>query len=420
MSLVRFLAAEKDINKRREGFYSIIIFVVLTGLIISFLVYLLSDQLAASIFQDINTSYFIKAGSFLIFLTAIDNVVFFYFRVFDQIRTYALLALLQTFGKLFLILLFLMWGFGLLSMIVASIIVQGAIFALAMKLVVSQIGFAFPSFSMLGEYLRFGAPLTPNILIHWITQSSDKYILGLFLGLNAVGVYSAAYAIGGLIYLFVSPIQFILFPELARMYDENQLDDVRLYMSHSIKYFLLIGIPAASGLSVLAKPLLEILTTPAFVNASLVIPFVAVGALFEGVYSIVINVTHLVKKTKYNFYIQLIAAVTNLGLNLLLIPIMGILGAAIATSISYVVMFAIGCFISFKQMDIYIDIPFVIKSSIAAGIMVALIIQYQPKNLIEMVIAIALGALIYFSSLFLLKGFNDTELNTIKKWIFRM
>ncbi len=226
-------------------------------------------------------------------------------------------------------------GFELLGVIFAVLIVQSLLFLISIFKIVSQIGFKAPRFKYIRDYLKYSVPLTPNSLIRWVTDSSDRYMVSYFLGLSQVGIYSASYAIGNLIHLFITPIQLILFPELSRLFDEGKIDEIKTYLSYSLKYFLLITIPAVFGLSALSKPILEILTTQEFIYGSIVIPFIAVSGLLAGIFQIVINITHLVKKTKFNLYIHSFAALLNIIFNFFLIPSIGIIGAAIATLISY-------------------------------------------------------------------------------------
>jgi O-antigen/teichoic acid export membrane protein len=414
MAFVRFLAAEKNIDKIREDFYSIFLFVLFTGIIVSLFVFALSDFLAISVFHDATISYYLKAGSFLILLSTIEGITLFYFRIFRQIRTFALLTVCESFGTLFLSLAALVTGFGLLGLICVNLIVQGCIIIIELLLIISQIGLVIPKFDRLGEFLKYGAPLTPNNLFRWITDSSDRYIVGIFLGLSAVGIYSAAYALGSLIQLFIAPIQFILFPELSKLFDENKIDTVKIYLTHSMQYFLLIAIPSVVGLSILARPILEILTTPAFAAGSMVIPFVALAALFGGVFQIIINITHLFKKTKYNFYIQIIAAVANLTLNILLIPFIGIVGAAIATLISYILMVIVCIYISFKDLSFDLGFTFILKSIVASAIMAGGLLLINPHNITYLLIAIGLGVGIYFSLMILMKGVGEKEFELVK------
>lgn len=413
MSVVRFLSSEKDKEKIREGIFSIIFFVAFTGSVGSILVFISSDFLAAKIFHDIGTSNFIKAGAFLILLSAIDQISIFYFRISRQTETFASLTLFQSFGQMFLILAFLLMGFGLFGVIFAVLIIRGLLFLISTYKIVSQIGFKIPKFNQIGEYLKYSAPLTPNSLIRWITDSSDRYMVSYFLGLSQVGIYSASYAIGNLIQLFITPIQFILFPELSRLFDEGKINEVKIYLGYSMKYFLLISIPAVFGLSALAKPMLEILTTQEFISGSIVIPFIALSGLLAGVFQIVINITHLVKKTKFNLYIQLFAALANIGFNLLLIPIIGIVGAAVATFISYILMVIICIYISFKHIRFNLNIPFILKSIASSLIMFRVILCLTPSNIMGLFGSVLVGVFVYFGIMIMIKGISKYEIDLV-------
>ncbi|AKB83907.1 Membrane protein involved in the export of O-antigen, teichoic acid lipoteichoic acids [Methanosarcina barkeri 3] len=281
MGFVRFLSSETEIKIIREAVYSILFFVTIAGLFASFLLYMFAEPLATFGFKDPHATYFIQAGSLLILLSVIESISLFYFRIFRQIQTFSYLTLFETFGKLFFILFLLKMGYGLLGVIAATLLVQGSIFLISLLMIMSQIGFVIPRFTYIKEYLQFSLPLTPNSLIRWITESSDRYMVTYFLGLRSVGVYSAACSIGSLIQLFVSSLQLILLPELSKLFDENKTDEVRIYMSHSLRYFLLISIPAVFGLSALAKPLLGILTTDDFLSGWFVIPIIAFSGLLQ-------------------------------------------------------------------------------------------------------------------------------------------
>lgn len=414
MGIIRFLSSEKDIDKIREGFFSVLIFVALTGLLISTLVFLLSDLLAIYLFKDISTSYLIKAGALLILLSSITQISTFYFRIFRYVRTFALLTLFQAFGQLILTLIFLFMGFGLLGVISAVLIIQSLLFFISIFKIVSQIGFKIPQFKYIRDYLNYSVPLTPNSLIRWITDSSDRYMVAYFLGLSQVGIYSASYAIGNLIQLFITPIQLILFPELSKLFDEGKIDEVKSYLSYSMKYFLLIAIPTVFGLSALAKPMLEIFTTQEFISGSIVIPFIALSGLLSGIFQIVINITHLVKKTKFNLYIHIFVALLNVVFNFLLIPSIGIVGAAIATLISYTLMAIICIYVSFRHIVFNLNYNFILKSIVSSSIMYAVIFYLNPSNIMGLLGSVLLGGFVYLAIMILIKGISRHELNLVK------
>ena len=420
MGLVRFLSSETETRIIREAVYSILFFVTMSGLLASFLLYTFAEPLATFGFKDPGATYFIQAGSLLILLNVIEPVSLFYFRVFRQIQKFSYLTLFETFGKLFFILVLLKMGYGLLGVIAATLLVQGLIFLIALLTIISQIGFIIPRFTYIKEYLQFSLPLTPNALIRWVTESSDRYLVTYFLGLRSVGVYSAACSIGNLIQLFVSPLQLILLPELSKLFDENKMDEVRIYMSHSLRYFLLISIPAVFGLSALAKPLLGILTTEDFISGWVVIPITALSGLLAGIFQIFVNTMFLVKKTKTTTYINIIAAVSNVLINLLLIPSVGIVGASLSTLISYFLLAMLCMRISLKhfKLDFYFhDIAKSILSSMAMYIFVS---HFVISSIFELFEIAGMGLLIYLVVMFLVGGFSDHEIYLIRRYLFRV
>jgi O-antigen/teichoic acid export membrane protein len=180
-----------------------------------------------------------------------------------------------------------------------------------------------------------------------------------------------------------------------------------------MKYFLLIAIPAVFGLSALAKPMLKILTTQEFISGSIVIPFIALSGLLAGVFQIVINITHLVKKTRFNLYIHIFAALLNVVFNFLLIPLLGIVGAAIATLISYTSMVIICIYVSFKHIEFNLNFSFVLKCIISSSFMFGIIFYLNPSNIMSIIGSVLLGVFIYFVIMILIKGINKHELNMI-------
>ncbi|MCC4766779.1 oligosaccharide flippase family protein [Methanosarcina sp. DH1] len=420
MGFVRFLSSETEIKIIREAVYSILFFVTVSGLFASFLLYTFAEPLATFGFKDPHATYFIQAGSLLILLSVIESISLFYFRIFRQIQTFSYLTLFETFGKLFFILFLLKMGYGLLGVIAATLLVQGFIFLISLLMIVSQIGFVIPRFTYMKEYLQFSLPLTPNSLVRWITESSDRYMVTYFLGLRSVGVYSAACSIGSLIQLFVSSLQLILLPELSKLFDENKMDEVRIYMSHSLRYFLLVSIPAVFGLSALAKPLLGILTTDDFLSGWFVIPITAFSGLLAGIFQIFVNTMLLIKQTKTATYINIVAAVSNVLINLLLIPSIGIVGASLSTLFSYFLMSVLCMHISLKHFKLDFYLHDIAKSVLSSVVMYLFVSYFAISSIIELFEIAGIGVLIYLVMMFLVGGFTDHEISLIRRYLFRV
>ena len=414
MGIIRFLSGEQDIQRIRETFYSVLCIVFSAGVIISTMLYFVSDILAQTIFGDPNASYFIKCGSFLVLLLAVDQIALFYFRIFQKITTFSILTILKSIGHLIVTIFLLYLGFGLLSIIISLILIQSALFIFSMYFIISDIGFSLPKFQGIEEILRYSLPLTPNSVIRWVTDSSDRYMVTYFMGLSAAGIYSASYGIGNLINFIIIPIQFILFPELSRLYNQGKHTEAAVYINRSLKYFLYAAIPATFGLSFLSTALLVTITTPEFASGSNSIPFIAVSGLLAGVFQILINITHLVKRTKFNLFIQIFAASLNVVLNIMLIPSFGIVGAAIATFASYLLMVIICAQVSFKYLRPDIDWVFISKCVLSSIIMCSFLFFLNSDDLFSLVRNVTLGALIYIVSTLVLNSFNKEEQTMFK------
>jgi len=416
MGFVRFLSSETEEKIIKEAVYSILFLVTVSGLLASFLLYFAAEPLATIGFRDPEATYYIQIGSFLILSNVIESISLIYFRVFRQIKRFSYLTLLETFTKLLFILILLKLGYGLFGVIAATLIVQSIVFFIATFTIMAQIGFIIPRFSYIREYLQFSLPLTPIALIRWVTESSDRYLVTYFLGLGSVGVYSAACSIGNLIQLLVSPLQLILLPEISKLFDENKIDQVRIYMSHSLRYFLLITIPAVFGISALAKPLLGVFTTEEFLSGWFVIPIIALSGLMAGIFQIFVNIIFLVKETRYITYINIVAAASNVILNILLIPSYGIGGAAVSTLISYFMMIVLCIHVSMKHFVFDFHFYDIVKSIFSSIVMYLFVSHFIISNIYELFGIAVMGIVVYIFLMFIVGGFSKHEISLVKRF----
>jgi len=416
-SVIRFLSGEKDKARLRDGFLSAYLAVALSGAVFSALLFASSAFLADSIIKDPGSVIYIRLASILIILSALNALTIVFFRVFRQIGRYAIVIIAYKVFEIVLIAVSLYMGYQLPGVIVA-LILNNLLFDLILLFVVlKQIGFQLPGFSDLKPYLAYSLPLILNPTILWIIINSDRYLVTYFLGVTANGVYSAAYEIGNFASFILMPLITVLYPTLAKSYDESNLTQTKTYFKYSVKYLMLIAIPSAFGLSLLAKPLLAIFTTPEFVPGTGVVPFIAFGAVLFGFFQICIYVVHLVKKTYWSLILMSLAAIVNIVLNLFLIPLAGILGAAIATFIAYGMLGVLTLLLSRKYLQFDLSLLFIVKSCAASAAMSVFLWLVNPQTIIAVIISIAAAVLIYFALLYAMKSFSKEEITFFNHFI---
>jgi O-antigen/teichoic acid export membrane protein len=211
--------------------------------------------------------------------------------------------------------------------------------------------------------------------------------------------------------MFLAPLSFMLPAVLSKYYDENNMDEVKKILRYSLKYFLLLAIPATFGLSLLSKSILTILTTPEIaLQGYLITPFIAVSAVLFGVRLVMGQGLYLAKRTDISGKIWIIAAILNLGLNFVVVPYIGIVGAAITTLIAFTLSAILATYYSFKYLIFDINFSFIAKSVFASFIISLVIIKLNPVGILNVLVVIGICAVVYSAILLLLKGVKKEEI----------
>lgn len=413
-SMVRFLPVKKDKEEIKEEFYSIMFVLLFVGIITSIIVLIFSKQIALTLFDGNVAVAVLLSLSVIINMVNVSFISF--LRTFQQMKVYSMITLLQTYVTVGLVILIVESGYKVAGVVAGNVLMEFIMLILVIAFVVHEIGFKFPRFKNIKEYLSFGIHTVPGNLSNWLVDLSDRYVIGILLGTAFVGYYSPGYTLGNLIAMFLAPFSFLLPPLLSSYYDQNRMDEVKLHLDYSFKYFLLISIPSVFGLSILSKPLLTILSTPEIAqHGYLITPFVALSALLLGIYGIIGQMLILEKKTKVIGLIWMIAAVINLGLNVISVPFFGIVAAAISTLISYGFVCIVASFYSLKNIELDFNMNFILKSLFASVIMSSVIIWINPVTILGIIMTIVICSVVYILILLLLKGISRTEIEFFKK-----
>lgn len=417
-ALERFLSGEKDPEKIQEGVYSSLTFVSVVILIMALFLIVFSGP-AAAFFGF--SSIFVKLLSLLIIFESMNSIFIMVVQARREIEKYFWFSISKMFGETGLIIAVIMLGYGLYGAVLSLLLVRILIFLILLIYVVKKIGIKVPDFSLLEGYLRFGIPTMGNGVSYWVVASADRYFIGFFLGIISVGYYIPAYSIGMLLVFFIIPITSMLSVVLPKFFDDNNLEEVKNYLSHSLKYFLLIMTPAVFGISILSRQLLLVLSTEEIAaNAYFITPFIALSMFVYGIGCFMSQILVLVKKTKLIAIIWMIAAFLNFGLNFILIPKFGIIAAAVTTFISYFCAFILIWYFAFKEFQFKIDWKFLAKSILASTLMTLFVWLLNPWGLFNVILSVVLGAFAYAILIFLFRGIGGKEVKFLKSIIHEM
>jgi O-antigen/teichoic acid export membrane protein len=256
--------------------------------------------------------------------------------------------------------------------------------------------------------------MVPSNLTYWVVDSSDRYLIGLLLGTLYVAYYSPSYSLGNFVSMFAVPFGYILPAALSKYYDENRITEVKTALNYSLKYFLLTAVPFGIVVSLFSKQILTLLTTTEIAqNGYFVTPYIAVSVLAFGVSSIISNVMVLKKRTDINAATWIIAALLNVGVNVVLVPRLGITGAAIGTVVAY--LFASTVFVYYNLKSAKIELDYVMSAKIVGTALLASVFLVPLTNvkIVELVPILLFCAGVYAGLLLLFRVVDKRELSTL-------
>ena len=414
-TMVRFLAAEKDKTVIKQSFYSMMVLVLASTLIMIAVFIIFSHQIANALFDG--SMQIMLIVTVISFLACLNLMLLSYFRTFQQIGFYSTFLVLQTYIGVGVSIVLTLMHYSIEFVVLGLLSGYLFVFIAMAVLIIRELGIT-TKFKSLKEELKFAIPTVPNNVSSWVVDSSDKFVIGIFLGSAAVGCYSPGYALGSILLMFLTPFAVLLPAVLPEYFEAGDMDKVDTFLSYSMKYYLLITIPAAIGMSLLSKPLLYILTTTVIAdNGFMITPLVALGAIFMGIYGIVNNIIILEKKTTILGYIWISVAVLNIVLNIFSVPYLGIYGAGLATLICYFFAFAVTLIYSKKYARLPFDYKSIAKILVASAVMGIFVGFSNPTGIVNILIVIAVAVVIYFAVLILLKGIDKKEIDLIKSMI---
>lgn len=190
------------------------------------------------------------------------------------------------------------------------------------------------------ELLSFGLPLVPHGLSHWALAGVDRLVLVGFVSSASVGVYGLAYRIAQLVSIVVTELNRAMMNEYGRLVALDQSADERARRLGGLaEVQIAASVAIAFVLAVLAPPTFRLLFPPEYGSGAAILPWVALGYAFFGMYYVPTNILVLVEgRSRWLWTGTSSGAAVNLAANLVLIPRMGIVGAAQATAIGYATM----------------------------------------------------------------------------------
>lgn len=182
------------------------------------------------------------------------------------------------------------------------------------------------------EMLAYCRPLIANSIAWWVNNTSDRYIVVFFCGLAENGIYAVGSKIPSILNLFQSIFSQAWAISAVKGFDP---EDKSGFFTNTYKAYNCIMVILCSAIIVADKMLARFLYAKDFYLAWRFVPWLTIAIVFGSASGYIGGIFAAIKQVKLSSRAAIIGAVTNVCLNLLLTPIMGAMGASVATTISY-------------------------------------------------------------------------------------
>lgn len=390
-------------NERSEYRKSIcstaFIFSIFTSMVIFIIMILFKETLSRIFFGDSNYNYLIYISAIATLIGATNSIVSAPTRMQNKKMIYLIMNTITPILSYLIAIPLLLKGHYIIALPAAGMI--SSVLNELVFLIINKEYFSFKSINTnyLKPLLKIGIPLMPNFLIYWIFNSSDKLMITNILGTGATGIYSVGSKLGHasqLIYTaFAGGWQFFAF---STMKEEKQVES----NSKIFEYLGIISFACSMFIFSLAKSIYSIFFIGEYVSGYIVSPYLFLAPLLQMLFQIEANQFLVIKKTWPNVFILSSGAIINIILNSILIPKIGIEGAAIASLIGYVFSDIICSIVLIKMKLMIVRKKFIISSLIMISFIIIwriYLINNIIYSLILSILSICLFVLLYIKDI---------------------
>lgn len=401
-AIVRFYHDYEEEPQRRELVSTALIFVTATSLAASLALLPFSGWFSDLLFGNRERGgLFALLFASLFFQLLVDNCLV-YLQVRQQAALYAACSLARlALGLALNIVLVVFMGMGVAGIILSGLVTSAAVGAALAARTFSATGFRF-SPGKLRMMIAYGFPLIFSSLSTFVITFSDRYFLNAYSTLSEVGIYSLGYKIAMLVsFLITNPF---LTTWSAKRFEIARRPDADWICSRVFTYFSLVIASASLALIAFSRDVLRVMADPAFAAAAGIVPMVVAGYVFNGFYYHFSFGIFLKRRTKVVAAIMASAALLNLLLNHALIPGLHGMGAALATTLTYLYIACTTFLISQRMHPIPYEAGRVGAMLLLAAALsgASLLLRFES---IALSAAAAAGLVALFPAILLLSGF---------------
>ena len=209
----------------------------------------------------------------------------------------------------------------------------------------------------------FGLPLVIYECAFAVLGSADRFLVRHYLGGNALGLYSVAYGLSQTVNdVLVTPLNLALMPIYMRLWTTSGREATIRFLTTAVDYYVVVAAGILCVAAVSAPDVVVLLSSSKYADADRLIPMLLAGLLIYTMHLFVAAGLLLHQQTLRMAGILFFCSLVNIGLNCLLLPVMGLQGGALATLLSYLLCVLVLWRASSRLLQLRIDLAAIGRS----------------------------------------------------------
>ncbi len=308
------------------------------SLVVGLTISIANDWLAA-LLNDPGLAPLLALGAVFILARGLRNYLTNVFQGLNRVTWSAVVNATQAVGRVIFAVAFILLGFGVVGALAGFIVGFAVAIALGGMVLYAKfyrhyaIGDRDPDLTR--RLLEYSVPLTATRSAGVIDKRVDTLLVGFLLNATAVGYYTVAKQIAEVCATPATSLGFTISPAFGEQKAADHIERAARLYEQALEYVLLLYVPAVVGIFLLANPIIQYIFGADYLGAVPVLQVLSVFVLATAVVKITSDGLDFLGRARDRAIAKSVMAAANFGLNLLLIPILGVVGAAVATLFTY-------------------------------------------------------------------------------------
>ncbi len=420
---VSYFRGKNDLDSAKETIYKSFKKVLNTSIFLSILLIVFSDFISDKVFNEYKLSQVLFFMALTLPLTSTAQIFLSSFRAFQKpVYEVSIKEVLEKSSRLIITVVLIGFGFKLVGALLGFFLAALIMFLVVLSVFNVKILniFAKETISKISnkELLNYSLPLLLKNFMWFIIAWTDLLMIGYFKTTSDVGIYNVALPTANLIIIPVYGIMYLFFPIINELGGAGNLEEIKNIYKRISKYILLVTLPLFLIISVLSQDIIRLLFGEEYIKAVIPLIILSFGYFIYSLSDISMNILSSLNKTKTIFGVIAFFAICNGIMNYFLIQTYGLIGAAISTSISFIIGGVLMIKVSHKYSKMH---PFMFKykkilvAFLITSIMAILIKRYMGFSpVLNIIIFIILISIVYITLLFKLKIIENEDIELIK------